>query len=100
MRKMYERYGYVVIRSAGSLGAADLIAWNEDSVHLIQCKKETRKDSYNRDMVRLRAVKVPRIGKWEKVLWIKRRYGDTVEMRTLSADGYDKVMVPYERVRG
>ena len=38
-RDVLRRYGYYVVRSAGSKGAFDLVAWNKDEIKFIQCKK-------------------------------------------------------------
>ncbi len=42
IKKMYERQGYVVLRSAGSHGFADLIAINKEErkIIFIQCKPD------------------------------------------------------------
>jgi Holliday junction resolvase len=71
VRAVYEANNFVVIRSAGSKGAADLIAWDEEVCHLIQCKKESKKKSYKDDGEKLRGVKTPKFQKWIKVLWVK-----------------------------
>ena len=73
VRAVYEVNEFTVIRSAGSKGPADLIAWDESVVYLIQCKKESKKNNYKEDADRLRVVPVPKFQKWVKVLWIKRK---------------------------
>ena len=70
VRKYYEAKDYYVIRSAGSKGAVDLIAFNEYGTILVQCKKQNRKKSYKEDLEKLDEVPCQR--HWEKQLWIKR----------------------------
>jgi len=78
VRAVYEANSFTVIRSAGSKGPADLIAWDKEVVHLIQCKKERKKNNYYEDMKRLRGVPTPLFQKWVKVLWIKSNQKVTV----------------------
>jgi len=61
--------GYTVVRSAGSKGAVDLVAWNEEGCLLIQAKKEIVKRTYKEDTLQLDAVKCPIF--WKKQLWVK-----------------------------
>jgi len=71
IRDHYEARGFHVVRSAGSRGEADLIAFNSSEVHLIQAKKEKRKyPKYADDIAVLRAVVCPSI--WKKLLIVKR----------------------------
>jgi Holliday junction resolvase len=65
-----KKYGYTVVRAAGSHGLADLIAWKGNDVLLIQCKKEKKKASYKEELEALRSLQVPR--GWVKQLWVKR----------------------------
>lgn len=57
-RKELEARGYTVVRSAGSKGAADLVAICKNHVLLVQVKSEgeVRSD----DLDRLRAIPAPR----------------------------------------
>lgn len=62
--------GYQVMRSAGSHGPADLIAWRFEDVRLVQCKKEGSPKSYAEDMLKLIGLPVP--SGWKKQIWVKR----------------------------
>lgn len=70
-RDHYEARGFHVIRSAGSRGEADIIAFNEKEVHLIQCKKEkTKYPNYDEDIKQLREVTCPEY--FKKIFIVKR----------------------------
>jgi Holliday junction resolvase len=74
VRDFYKQQGAQVIRSAGSKGKVDLLAWAIDSkgeaiVDLIQCKKEKRKNSYKDDIAEL--SKVPIGNGWQRLMWVK-----------------------------
>ncbi len=70
-RAQLERAGYTVVRSAGSKGVVDLVAWNPTGVRLIQVKAEgaARKS----DVERLKALKHP-AGTYVE-LWERRPRG-------------------------
>lgn len=70
--------GYQVMRAAGSKGAIDLLAWKEETVLAIQCKKETRKQNYSSDWERLCAVSMPVA--WKRQVLVKR--GNTVYIQS------------------
>ncbi len=38
VRKIYEKAGWTVVRSAGSQSPFDLICWNETEIHVLQVK--------------------------------------------------------------
>ena len=69
VRDWFGRRGYEVIRSAGSHGATDLIAFREDDVILVQCKVEKKRKRYDDDAEQLRKVKTPT--GWRKLLLVK-----------------------------
>lgn len=48
-RASLERQGYSVVRSAGSKGKIDLVAWNSEHLRLIQCKAEGASDRKTRE---------------------------------------------------
>jgi len=62
---------FTVLRSAGSKGAVDLIAWNGSSCFVIQCKKELRRNGYAEDIAALKAV--PILSGWGRQLWVKHK---------------------------
>lgn len=71
IRDHFQNRGFHVIRSAGSRGEADLIAFNAEEVYLIQAKKEKRKyPTYGDDIAQIRSVECP--ADWKKVLIVKR----------------------------
>jgi len=72
-RDYLQAMGLTVLRAAGSHGAADLIAWDEKDVLLIQCKKESVKKSYGGDVRRLREMVCPK--EWRRQLWVKSGRG-------------------------
>ena len=43
VRKILEDQGYYVVRSAGSKGAVDLVAWSDQDIRLIQVKATSNK---------------------------------------------------------
>lgn len=52
--------GYDAVRTAGSHGAADVVAWNEDHVRFIQCKTwVTRVGDYKDDIKKLEDMRLP-----------------------------------------
>ena len=73
VRDYYKKNGFQVMRSAGSKGAVDLIAWNMyGDVMLIQCKKEKKKRGlYTEDVTALQEV--PAHPSWNTLLWIKTK---------------------------
>jgi len=62
---------FFVVRSAGSHGACDLVAWNGSSCFVIQCKKELRRNGYAEDIAALKAV--PILSGWGRQLWVKHK---------------------------
>ena len=60
--------GYYVLRSAGSKGAFDLIAWKGEVYRHIQVKRESKKSSYAKDTRQILSTKVPKNASRE--LWI------------------------------
>jgi len=70
VKKYYEAKGYTVIRSAGSLGAIDLIVFDGYDTILIQCKKERRNGYYAKDIEKLE--KVDCRDYWNKEFWVKK----------------------------
>lgn len=89
LRDWYVKKGYLVIRSAGSRGPADLLAINSKEVVLIQCKKERKKKNYMDDIAKLRST--PRAFFIRKELWVKSKaaisvfneFGDKIGSITL-----------------
>ena len=60
LKKKLESDGYYVVRSAGSHGAADLVAWNDRACHIIQVALAGVKTK--RDYDKLRSVpQMPRM---------------------------------------
>jgi len=70
VRDIYVDRGFSVIRSAGSRGPFDLLAYNEFNVVFIQCKnhKPTKKE-----MVDFRSAKIPAFCR--KEMWYKPQRG-------------------------
>ena len=58
-KKFLEGAGYNVLRSAGSKGAFDLVAYNNVVVRLIQCKTFNTPREYESDLSRMRMSIVP-----------------------------------------
>jgi len=52
VRRYYEKQGYLVIRSAGSKGIADLVAIKGDEVLLIQCKIRKYLNKWEKEQVK------------------------------------------------
>jgi hypothetical protein len=70
VKKFLEKQGYFCVRSAGSRGVFDLIAWNDNHGLMIQCKSERKANiSYEDDFDALEKVPCP--ANWQKQLWIK-----------------------------
>lgn len=67
----YRRKGFYVLRSAGSHGAVDVVAFNERNTILVQCKQERKKVSYAQDVISLLAV--PCGVDCVKEFWVKRK---------------------------
>lgn len=66
-RAQLERAGYFVVRSAGSKGACDLVAWDAKQIKLIQVKSSGEVDK--RAIEKLRKVPCPINGRreiWER----------------------------------
>lgn len=65
VRKIKESNGYTVVRSAGSKGAIDLIAWDQFSFELIQCKiyNANTKKPLRTDIELLKTVPTPGYGR-------------------------------------
>jgi hypothetical protein len=71
IKRAFEANGFTCIRSAGSKGKVDLIAFNSNEMFAIQCKRETnRKHSYRDEMFEFGRLVVP--DNCSKQLWIKR----------------------------
>lgn len=66
-------WGYEAVGSKASLGAADVVAWNNERIKLIQSKNSERMSSYPEDIDKLRKLKCPPNGTRE--LWIRQRGG-------------------------
>ena len=65
-RDVLRRYGYYVVRSAGSKGAFDLVAWNREEVKFIQCKKS---GAFGKgDFEKMESVPIP-LGGASRELW-------------------------------
>ena len=71
VRSYYEKKGMYCVRSAGSHGAVDCLAWDAIHFYLIQCKKEKKKHNYQEDIQKLRQV--PLQTGWKRLLWIKKK---------------------------
>jgi len=69
VRKILESQGYSVMRSAGSKGVFDLIAWNAEEVRFIQVKYDA---PIQPDLDKMSRVEVPPNG--TKELWHRKRY--------------------------
>ena len=70
VRDIYLDRGFSVIRSAGSRGAFDLLAYDKFNVIFIQCKN--RKPT-KQEMVDFRSAKIPAFCR--KEMWYKPRRG-------------------------
>lgn len=67
--KFLESCGYCAVRSAGSKGAFDVVAYNEKIIRFIQSKYTSDPNrSYTSDIKKMEAVKVP--SNATKELWI------------------------------
>ena len=79
VRDYFLAKGFFVIRSTGSHGIADLLVWRVgheegkilggSEVQVIQCKKESKRKSYDADLIKLNSLQVPK--GWKKRLWVK-----------------------------
>ncbi len=70
-----ETEGYQTTRTAGSHGAADVIAWNTHHMRFIQCKTTVGKvttsaNSYPADRKKLAAILLPPHGQAE--MWVRK----------------------------
>jgi len=70
IQKFLEDQGYDTLRSAGSKGAFDIIAWNENVTRRIQAKREKKRASYNKDLEKIDKSKSPPFT--TKELWVWR----------------------------
>ena len=66
-KKMLEDQGYYVIRSAGSLGLFDLVAFNKQFTRFIQVRKNRDLSRREKDAIRL----VPVAPGVKKEFWVK-----------------------------
>jgi hypothetical protein len=78
-KKELEQAGYYVVRSAGSHSAFDLVAWNDQEILFIQCKREKKsaknpkKKKYKRDLIQIDTIKIPPNGRKEFWIWRDRK---------------------------
>jgi len=70
IRRFLDDLGYDTVRSAGSKGAFDIIAWNDLVTRRIQAKREKSKSSYSKDLEKMGKSKSPPNS--TKELWIWR----------------------------
>jgi Holliday junction resolvase len=69
LKKMLENQNFTVLRTAGSKGVFDLIAFDTDSIRFIQVKSSRRKKkTYKQEIERLKFVQLP--DHCTKELWI------------------------------
>ena len=68
-RQLLQQRGYVVVRSAGSHGAIDLVALNDREIVLIQVKQSGQ--SLTAALTQLRAVPGPR--RTRRQVWVYHR---------------------------
>lgn len=54
-----ERVGYTAVRTAGSHGPVDVIAWTPTHTRFIQCKRTKQGGSYNSEREQLRGYPCP-----------------------------------------
>lgn len=67
-----EAEGYTVTRTAGSHGAADVIAWNDQHIRFIQIKSYIKRmTSYAKDIAQLTELVTPPNATRE--LWIRKK---------------------------
>lgn len=79
------KHGYTVFRSAGSKGAFDLIAFNQNVIRLIQSKSSADdKYNYRQDEEKMSKIVVPPIA--TKELWIYVSKRGFVEIRTTNEE--------------
>lgn len=72
LAKILSDQGYTCILSAGSKGAFDVIAYNEDHVRFIQSKYNNKPSLHQNDMRKIKSLKVP--GFCTKELWQRVPY--------------------------
>jgi hypothetical protein len=66
-----ETLGYQTARTAGSHGAADVIAWNKTHIRFIQCKTfKTNQGSYSADLKKIESLLLPPSSQAE--LWTRK----------------------------
>lgn len=82
LKKELEGLGYCATRAAGSKGAFDIIAYNENHVRFIQVKYEQSPTSYSADIAKMKSTKVPQF--CTKELWI---YTKNDSWRTIVING-------------
>jgi len=74
-KKQLEEQGYVVIRSAGSHGPADLVATNDWEIKFIQIKfqkdKKINLNKYSEDIEALRKIPISLHNDVRRELWIR-----------------------------
>ena len=73
-QKELESLGYSAVRSRGSFGAFDVIAWNKDVVRFVQVKREkakwNKRTSYKKVIEELEKIELP--CNTTKELWVRR----------------------------
>lgn len=71
LKKILEAKGYTVIRSAGSKGAFDLLAFNPMHVKAIQVKAS--KENLTQAVKKMALTKTP--VSWSKEIWVREKGG-------------------------
>lgn len=99
IQRFLEGEGYNTLRSAGSKGAFDIIAWNSFVTRRIQAKRELKKSSYSADLKKIASSLSPPNS--TKELWVYRtRVGWRLVEIIESTDGADKYELEVPEIKG
>lgn len=87
--EMLEKVGYTAIRTAGSHGAFDVIAWNHLGTRFIQSKRtETPNAKYDEDIEKIELTPLPPNSQGELWVWLaKGRTGEWICQKVIKAVG-------------
>jgi Holliday junction resolvase len=84
IKKLLESKGFYVIRSAGSHGIFDLVAFNEYEIKFIQSKYGgTGGVISKQEMNKLKKIKVPKVCKCSKELWSRKKGNKEFSIREI-----------------
>jgi len=84
IKKILESDGFYVIRSAGSHGVFDLVAFNEYEIRFIQSKYGgTGGVISKQEMEKLKKIKVPKVCKCTKELWSRKKGNKTFKIKLI-----------------